>query len=113
MFSMVEQKEYIEQERCKILMGCMERGETKTRELLHSFDRQERPIIENWLQEKENERQMSLKQEKLNFARESNELAKEANDISQKAKNIACFGNKIAIAAVFFSLLSLLISILK
>ena len=106
MFSIVEQEEYIEQERAKVLIGCMQRGETKTRELLRFFTRQERPIVEEWLREKENERQTSFKQEEF-------KLTKEANDILMKDRNTANFGNKIAIAALFFSFLSFLISLLK
>ena len=53
------------------------------------------------MREKENERQMLLEQQKLISDRE-------ANDISMKAMNAATFGNKIAMAALFFALLSFL-----
>lgn len=63
------------------------------------YNQQKRTIAENWVKTKEREEDIKIQ--------------KEANKISNEAKEASKFSNKIALAAIGFSLLALIISIFK
>ena len=82
-------------------------GEKQIRQdiALGRFDERRKGLAENWLKE-EVKRELDYKQQQLKLIQESNDIAKEA-------KNTSKFANKIAIGAIIFSLLALVVSILK
>ena len=88
---------------------CENLGKSQVREKLKIpgfFNYLTEPMAEEWLREQDEVRKESNRTEEL-------AVAKEANRISNEAKESSKFSNKIALAALFFSLLALAISILK
>lgn len=90
-----------DKERAEFIKKLEKLGEIKVREWLYSgsFNIRECPIVESWLEEKQQ------KKKDTNFYKQL-DVAKEANKIAYSAKKVSCW-------AIAISIISILIAIFK
>lgn len=67
------------------------------------------PLVKDWLEKKEAQRQEIKRQEELGINKEANRIAKEANQISKSAKNASWWALVISIISIIVSILTVLL----
>ena len=83
---------------------CEELGEARVRQKLAEghFGSDKRPIIENWLLEKDKEKEAFVKSEELDIAREANQISKDSNNLSKIAIGVALISLFVSILVAIF-----------
>jgi hypothetical protein len=63
------------------------------------------PLVQDWLNQKESQRQETKREEELKIGKEANDIAKEANRIATSAKDASWWAIRIAIISIIISIL--------
>lgn len=67
--------------------------------------RSKAPLVQNWLDKKDSQREEVKVKEELNISKEANRIAKESNEIARSAKNASWLAIAISIVSIIISTL--------